>query len=50
MRKERTKRRLNETRNNNIFDCLFHKQDKDTLVIAHRGVKSLARVENTREA
>lgn len=49
MNKEKTKQKGNHNCTT-IFDSLFHRHDKDTLIIAHRGVKSLAKVENTKEA
>lgn len=49
MKKEKTIKKIDGT-HCNIFEYLFHKQKKDTLIIAHRGAKSLAKVENTKEA
>lgn len=49
MKKEKITQKSDLT-HNNIFECLFHKQKKETLIIAHRGAKSLAKVENTKEA
>ncbi|ROR28159.1 glycerophosphoryl diester phosphodiesterase [Mobilisporobacter senegalensis] len=49
MKKEKLKQKSNQT-HSSIFEYLFHKQKKDTLIIAHRGAKSLAKVENTKEA